>query len=324
MFKKTLAAVAVGMVTFGAQAAEFTAGDVAFQVNLEATAEVTTLKAAVGSSTSFVGAGQIQLKATKKVNDDLSVFGQLEVDFDPVPDNGAVSTDDAKIGFTSKSFGTLTVGQFDTYMEDQISEALNFGLTGAGTVKDFKVEEPTVGNKGRQIQYIAKMGDFTGVISLNSSNAGSNAGEQFVGQQYALGYQSGPFRAYIGSSTLPKYKSDTFALNTVKIATGASAYYTFGTTTVSVMGVKETSTANLDTDYAGVGVFHVMGEYDLGVALQSKAVNSTSTTSTATSQWTIQGGYTVTKGTRFYVGAQGLGATDGVGDLVVVGYSTLF
>lgn len=323
MFKKTLAAVAVGMLAFSAQAAEFTAGDVVFQVNLDAGAEVITTKAAVGSSTAFNGAGQIQLKATKKVNDDLSVFGTLEVDFDPVSDNSPVLSDDVKIGLASKSFGTLTVGQFDTYMEDQIAEALGYWNPGAGAISDLKVSEPTVGNDGRQIQYITKMGDFTAALSINSSNALAADGEQFLGSAAVLGYQSGPFRAYVGTSTVPKYKSDTFKVNTAKTATGASAYYTFGTTTLSVMGVKQTSTTDLDTNYAGVGVYHVMGEYDLGVALQTKTVNTSSTASTTTSEWSITGGYTVTKGTKFYVGALGLDA-GGVGDLIVLGLTTSF
>lgn len=321
MFKKTLAAVAVGMVAFGAQAAEFTAGETVFQVNLDATAEVITTKAAVGDSTTFNGAGQIQLKANRKVTDDLNVFAQLEVDFDPIVDNSPVLSDDVKIGLASKSFGTLTVGQFDTYMEDQIAEALGYWNPANG---DLKVTEPTVGNDGRQIQYIGKMGDFKMALSVNSSNAASATGEQFLGQAAVLGYESGPFRAYVGTSTLPKYKSDTFALNTVKTASGVSGYYTFGTTTVSVMGIKTTSTAELDTNYAGVGVFHVMGEYDLGAALQTKTVNTSATASTTTSEWSIVGGYTVTKGTKFYVGALGLGATNGVGDLMVFGLTTSF
>lgn len=322
MFKKTLAAVAVGMVVFGASAAEFTAADgTVFQVNLDATAEFITTKAAVGSSTTFNGSGQIALKANRKVTDDLNVFATIEVDFDPIVDNSPALSDDVKIGLASKSFGTLTVGQFDTYMEDQIAEALGYWNIANG---DLKVSEPTVGNDGRQIQYIVKMGDFTGAISVNSSNALSATGEQFLGQAAVLGYQSGPFRAYVGTSTVPKYKSDTFALNTVKTATGASAYYTFGTTTLSAMSVQQTSTAGFDTNYAGVGVYHVMGEYDLGVALQTKTVNTSATASTATSEWSILGSYTVTKGTKFYAGALGLGATDGVGDLMVVGLTTSF
>ena len=93
MFKKTLAAVAVGMVVFGAQAAEFTAADgTVFQVNFEALAEtVDTVSTAGATTTTFKGDGQIQLKATKKVNDDLNVFGQVEVDFDPVVDNAAAA-----------------------------------------------------------------------------------------------------------------------------------------------------------------------------------------------------------------------------------------
>lgn len=316
MFKKTLAAIAVGMVVVGAQAAEFKAGDVTFQVNLDAQAEAVSTKATVGSSTTFVGKGQIQLKATKNVNNDLSVFGQVEVDFDPVIDNDTVKSDDVKIGLASKSFGTLTLGQFDTYMEDNIAEALGYyGSADAGAVF---VNEATVGNDARQLQYVVKSGDFVGAFSVNSSNAVSNAGEQFLGSAIVLGYSAQGLRAYIGYSDLPKHKTD-FGLNTVDTAIGASLYYTFGTTTVSALSINETSTANLITNYAGLGIHHVMGDFDIGGSFQTKSAPTATT-----SQYHLHGGYTVTKGTKFYVAIGSLGAADGVGDGIAVGLTTSF
>ena len=169
MFKKTLAAVAVGMVAFGAQAAEFTAADgTVFQVNFEILDEnVDTVSTAGATTSTFKGDGQIQLKATKKVSDDLSVFGQVELDFDPVVDNSAASADDMKIGLSSKQYGTLTIGQFDTYMEDNIDEAIGYW----GHAKaDAGVPEAGVGNDGRQIEYKHKFGDFVGALSFFQSN----------------------------------------------------------------------------------------------------------------------------------------------------------
>jgi len=322
MFKKTLAAIAVGMVAFGAQAAEFTAADgTAFQVNLDAQAEYLQTKAALGSSTTFNGAGQIQLKATKKVNDDLSVFGQIELDFDSVVDNAAALSDDTKIGLTSKTFGQIMFGQYDSYMEDNIAEALAYWNPANA---DIKVSEASIGGRGRQMEYRGKFGDFTAVAALSTSNAGANTGEQFFGNSFVLGYQSGPLRAYIGTNSVPKYVSDTFALATVKTNTGASVYYTFGTTTVSALVLKSTSTSDLDTNYAGVGVYHVMGDFDFGLALQSKTAFAANGTSTGTSEYTLHGGYTVTKGAKFYVGLLSLGKTDGVGDLLAAGYTVSF
>ena len=317
MFKKTLTAVAVGMVVIGAQAAEFTAADgTAFQVNLDAQAEVLNTKATVGSSTTFNGAGQIQLKATKKVNDDLNVFGQVEVDFDSVVDNAAALSDDTKIGLSSKTFGSIQFGQYDSYMEDNIAEALGY-FNPANA--DIKVSEASIGGRGRQMQYMRKVGDFTGVLAISSSNALSATGDISWGNSVVLGYQSGPLRAYIGTNTRPSHVSDTYVLDTTKSNLGASVYYTFGPTTVSALSMTTTSTANVDTKRNGLAVYHVMGDFDMAAAVQQKTVGTTST-----SEYTLHGGYTVTKGTKFYVGVLNLGATNGVGDLIAVGYTTSF
>ena len=322
MFKKTLAAVAVGMLALGAKAAEFTSGDVAFQVNLDAQAEVLQTKAASSSSMTFNGAGQIQLKATKKVNDDLNVFGQVELDFDSVVDNAAALSDDTKIGLSSKSLGSIQFGQFDSYMEDNIAEALNhWGVTNA----DVKVGEASIGGRARQMQFMRKVGDFTGVLAFSSSNSiahtatAPSTGDISWGNSVVLGYQSGPLRAYIGTNTRPSHVSDTYVLDTTKSNLGASVYYTFGSTTVSALTMTTASTANVDTKRNGLAVYHVMGDFDMAAAVQQKSVGTTST-----SEYTLFGGYTVTKGTKFYVGVLNLGATNGVGDLIALGFTTSF
>lgn len=321
MFKKTLAAVAVGMLAFGAQAAEFTAANgTVFQVNLDAQAEVLNTKATVGSSTTFNGAGQIQLKATNKVNDDLNVFGQVELDFDSVVDNAAALSDDTKIGLSSKSFGSIQLGQYDSYMEDNIAEALGYWNP---AVADIKVSEASIGGRGRQAQYMGKFGDFTGVVSVSSSNSGSATGEQSLGNSFVLGYQSGPLRAYIGTNTVPLYVSDTFAAGKVKSNLGASIYYTFGSTTLSALTLNSTSTADLITSYTGLAAYHVVGDFEMAASFQTKMVNA-ATSSTTTNEYTLHGGYTVTKGTKFYVGLLGTGAKDGVGDMLAAGFTTSF
>ena len=322
MFKKTLAAVAVGMLALGAQAAEFTSGDVVFQVLLDAQAEVLQTRAASSASMTFNGAGQIAVKATKKVNDDLSVFGQLELDFDPVIDNQPALADDMKIGLSSKSFGSIQFGQYDSYMEDNIAEALGY-FNPANA--DVKVGEASIGGRGRQIQYMHKLGDFTGVLAISSSNTIAHTtttpslGDISWGNSVVLGYQSGPLRAYIGTNMRPANISDTYAVDTTKSNTGASVYYTFGSTTVSALSITTTSTASVDTKRNGLAVYHVMGDFDMAAAVQQKTVGTTSS-----SEYTLHGGYTVTKGTKFYVGVLNLGATSGVGDLIALGFSTSF
>ena len=323
MFKKSLAAAAaaVGMVVFGAQAAEFTAADgTVFQVNFAAQAEMKETKQTTGAVSTITGDGQFQMKASKKVNDDLSVFGQLEVDFDPVVDNATPAGDDAIIGLSSKAFGTFQAGQFDSYMEDNIAEALSYWNDAAA---DVKVTELGVTNDGRSIQYVGKFGDFTGVVGFQSSNGGSATGETSTGTSFVLGYQANGIKVTVGQSFSPKYKSDTFAATNLKSATGGAISYTFGTTTVSALTLKQTSSTDYDTTVSGLGVHHIMGDFDFGLAMQKKTVNASSGT-TDTNEWALQGAYTVTKGTKFYANMLGLGATGGAGDLMTVGLKTSF
>lgn len=322
MFKKTLAAVAVGMVVFGAQAAEFTAADgTVFQVNFAAQAEMKETKQTAGAVSTITGDGQFQMKATRKVNDDLNVFGQLEVDFDPVVDNAAPAADDAMIGLSSKSFGTIQVGQFDSYMEDNIAEALSYWNDAAA---DVKVSELGVTNDGRSIQYVGKFGDFTGAVGFQSSNGGSATGETSTGTSFVLGYQANGIKVTVGQSFSPKFKSDTFGTSNLKSATGAAASYTFGTTTVSALTLKNTNLSDLDTTVTGLGVHHIMGDFDFGLAMQTKTAYTSATASTVTTEWALQGAYTVTKGTKFYANMLSLGKTGGADDLMTVGLKTSF
>ena len=326
MFKKTLAAVAVGMVTFGAQAAEFTAADgTVFQVNFEILAEnVDTVSTAGATTSTFKGDGQIQLKATKTVSDDLSVFGQVELDFDPVVDNSAASTDDMKIGLSSKQYGTLTIGQFDTYMEDNIDEAIGYW----GHAKaDAGVPEAGVGNDGRQIEYKHKFGDFVGALSFFQSNQISNAGAQSQGSAYVLGYVANGFRVYVGQSNAPRWSSDKFTENKLKNSTGASIYYTFGSTTVSANAMRNETTWTTTTKYTdqyGVGVSHVMGPWDFGFAYQAVNTDSNLATGTNVGQWGLGVGYTIVKGTTMYLNMNKLGADKGAADVMAIGIKAAF
>jgi len=326
MFKKTLAAVAVGMLAFGAQAAEFTAADgTVFQVNFEVLAEnVDTVSTAGATTSTFKGDGQIQLKATKKVSDDLSVFGQIETDFDPVVDNAAAAADDMKIGIASKLYGTLTIGQFDSYMEDNIAEAIGYW----GHAKaDAGVVEATVGNDGRQIEYKHKFGDFVGALSFFQSNQISNTGAQSQGSAYVLGYVANGLRVFVGQSYAPRWLSDKWTENTIKASTGASIYYTFGSTTVSANAIRNETTWTTTTkytDYSGLGVSHVMGPWDFGLAYQMVNTDSNLATGTNATQYALGVGYTIVKGTTAYFNMNSLGADKGAANTTAIGIKAAF
>ena len=324
MFKKTLAAVAVavGMVAFGAQAAEFKIGDdLAFQANFDLLAEIANKKEAAMTTSNLIGAGQIQLRATKTLSPDLSVTGQIEVDFDPSVNNAPALADDSRIGLSSKSMGTFTVGQFDSFMEDNIAEILGFwGHAESGAY----VAEPTTGNDGRHIHYVSpKMAGFFGVIGMNLSTQTSNT-EQSLGTSYVLGYDLNGLKVFFGQSNLPKYTDVAGTLNTVKTATGLSASYKFGDTTVAASGFTTKTLTDLDTNYAGIAVSHVMGPFDFGVSFQNVTTNTSATVSTVANQWAAGVGYTVTKGTVIYFDVNSLGASNNVGDFMVAGIKTTF
>jgi hypothetical protein len=84
--------------------------------------------------------------------------------------------------------------------------------------------------------------------------------------------------------------------------------------------ITTTSTTDVNTVQNGLAVYHVMGDFDMAAAVQSKVVGGTTTTS----EYTLYGGYSVTKGTKLYAGVLSLGATGGAGDLIALGFTTSF
>jgi len=327
MFKKTLAAVAVGMLAFGAQAAEFKIGDdLAFQANFDLLAEIASKKEATMATNNLIGVGQIQLRATKTLTPDLSVTGQIEVDFDPSVNNAPALADDSRIGLSSKSMGTFTVGQFDSFFEDNIAESLGFwGHAESGAY----VAEPASSNDGRHMHFVTpKFNGFFGVLGFNVSTQTSTT-DTSVGTTYVLGYDLNGLKVFLGQSALPKYTDVAGTLNTVKMATGLTAAYKFGDTTVAATGYKTTALSTttlpeLDTSYVGFAVSQVMGPFDFGFSYQNVTTSTSATASTNANQWAAGVGYTVTKGTQIYFDLNSLGAANNVGDFMVAGIKTTF
>jgi predicted porin len=124
MMKKTAIALGIAALACGAQAAEvFKNADTSVEVNVDMqfyNVNVTESDTA-SADNYFQGIGtQLQLKTSKMINADLTVFGQFETDPNPVGDNATLLTDDMKFGIKSKSMGTIQFGQFDSYMEDNL------------------------------------------------------------------------------------------------------------------------------------------------------------------------------------------------------------
>lgn len=314
MFKKTGLALAIATLATSSFAAEFAVGtDTKFEVNVDVSAYYQTIKDTNGGSSqpSLIGAGmnQIEIKATRTINDDISVFGEIELDYDPIIDNDKPQTDDTRFGIASKKFGRFTAGQFDSYFEDNVIEAL-----GVSHGDKAFVTEPSSSNDGRHLQYLNKIGDLTFAVDLTANNnAAANDGNH--GAAIAATYQLGDFGFGLGYSDVAKFKSDTFAANTAKNVSGLTASYKFGTTKLIGLYASETARANdAKTNYTGVAVTHVMGEFDIGVAFQNRE-----TTAKTYSEWSVGLGYTPFKNMTFWLDMNGLGDSNGKGDVVELG-----
>lgn len=323
MFKKTAITLALAAVAAPSFAAEFAVGtDTKFEVNVEVGAYYQTIKDAKGGTkqAQLIGTSlnQVEIKATRTINDDISVFGEVEMDFDPVIDNDFVKTDDTRLGFASKKLGRFTVGQFDSYFEDNVIEALG---TSHGDLAN--VTEGSSSNDGRHVQYSHKLGNLAFALDLtannnNATNASGNDGNH--GAAIAAMYQLGDFSVGLGYSDVAKYKSDTGGVNTAKTVSGLTASYTLGSTKFIGLYATETARAtDVKTTYTGAAVKHVMGEFDFAVAFQNRD-DSLKTYN----EWSVGLGYTPFKNMTFFLDFNSLGKNNGQDDIVEVGAKYAF
>jgi hypothetical protein len=319
MFKKSGIALALAALAANGFAAELASDkDTKFEVNVDVGAYFVSKKDAAGTPPAELlgkGLNQVEIKASKKINDDISIFGEIEVDYDPVVDNNAVITDDTRVGIASKAYGRISVGQFDSFFEDNVIEAL-----GVGHGENGFVTEPASSNDGRHIQYSHKIGGFSFAVDLTSSNNAAKT-ENGVGAAYAVKYEQDNFSLAIGHSNIAKFKSDTGAANTDKAATGMSASYKFGNTKVIglVAEVEPVAVGGKKTTFSGVAFTHTMGAFDVGVALQNRD-NGTKTFS----EWAFGVGYTPFKNMQVYLDLNGLNDTNDKGDVVELGVKYTF
>lgn len=318
MMKKSAVAMAALMAVCAAQAGELTAGkDTKFEINVDVGAYQVSKKTSTGSTTrEFLGKGlnQIETKATHNINEDVSVFGEIEVDYDPVVDNNGVQTDDVKFGIKSKQFGTFTLGQFDSYFEDNVIEVL-----GVGHGENGFVTEASSSNDGRHVQYMKKIGDLTFAGDLTFSNNVAKT-DPHNGAAFAVSYSLGDLTLAAGTSTVSKYKSDTSAANSAKTVNGIAAIYKLGNAKLSGLMAQEKSTANVKTTYTGAAVVYTLGDFDIGVALQQVALDGAA----KRNEWSAGVGYNVYKGMQVYLDLNGLKKTKGEGDVIEVGMKYAF
>ena len=116
MLNKSVVAIAVATLAMGVQAGELaTDKDVKFEVNVDVGTYHVSKRNAAGRDINEVmgkGLNQVEIKATKNINEDISIFGEIEVDYDPVVDNSNFVSDDTRVGIASKKYGRFSAGQF--------------------------------------------------------------------------------------------------------------------------------------------------------------------------------------------------------------------
>ena len=344
MMKKTAIALGIAALGFGAQAAEvFKNADTAVEINLDLQfSNLNIVDTANAQARNYLnGYGtQVQFKASKIINDDLTVFGQIEFDPDPVTDNATVLTDDMKFGVTSKTWGTIQMGQFDTYMEDELMEIANYFQLGGGVIQNI-ITEPSAGNDGRHLLWKHKIGgfgigiDFTssannlGTTSSTASTDGSN------GFATTVSYTLGDLKVVYGSSTIARYKTDSTSTNSSKAAQGFGASYSLttnaGVTKFAVLSATNTSYSataaydGLDTKYNMISIVHDYGPWRFGVINSNRDQAVTSSLAAAVyNEVGTMVSYDIGKGAKLYVQNTNYGYSSGLYNQTEVGFVMSF
>jgi len=321
MMKKTLVAIAAATVALGAQAAELvTDKDTKFEINVDVGVYHIGKRDSNGRElTQFTGDGlnQVEIKATRTIDSDISIFGEIEVDYNPLVDNSPFLSDDFRIGIASKTFGRIAAGQFDSYIEDNVMEVLQLNHG-----EEARVSEPSSGNDARHVQYSHKLGDLTVAVDYTSAYSGSTLKENANGFAVTAAYKLGDLTAALGWSEIAKYKNGADnGTNSDQYAIGLALTYKMGNVGLRALAAEtENRSTKVKTTYAGAALTYVMGQFDTGVAMQTVQVG----TANATQEWSLVFGYTPFKNMQVYLDLAGFGQDKGKDDLAELGFKYTF
>lgn len=314
MFQKSLLALAATAAFCApALAADFEVSkDTKFSVNVDVGAYYFNQDTGAGTDSDVSGAGvnQVEFKASHQVSKDLSLFGEIEFEYDPVTKSGnGVETDDVKLGLKHKRNGTFTIGQFDSYAEDNVFETLgiNYGDVGG-------LSEPTSGNDGRHLQYLNSIGDFTFALDLTYGTDGTT---NDTGYTLAGLYKAGNLQLGLAHANPSKFKDDGSS-QSVKNNTALSVAYKLG----DVKLLALTSNGKKGTDNIsqfGLGLTYQMGDLELAAGLQRVKEGPDNS-----NEAYIGANYEMFKNFNVYLDVTKYGLTDGEDDVVEVGFKYSF
>jgi predicted porin len=281
MFKKTVMAAAIAAVASApAMAAEWKMNEnTKFEVNVDVGAYYLDEDTGSENETMIKGEGlnQVEFKAKHKVNDDVTVFGEIEFEFDPI-DNDSVDSDDipvnyvwaddVKLGFSHKTLGQFMIGQFDSYYEDKVTEVLDIQF-GENPI----VSEPDSGDDGQHFQYLKKAGDLTFALDFNyvgegDGGAADTNNDSDIGIAGAVVYKMGDLTLAAGMEDLNTYKI-TGAVDSKDKSKALAASYKMGNTKLHALFAKEDHDNGDTVDYQGLGIEHGIGSLDLAFAIQN-------------------------------------------------------
>jgi hypothetical protein len=313
MLKKiSLPLVALTAVAGVAQAETFKISDnTSFGVNVDLGAYYASVKNSSGKAENQIagkGLNQVKFEGSSKLAGGTKVFGKVEIDFDPVKDNDGVKTDDIKIGVAG-SFGQIQIGQFDSYAEDKVFEALGVGHGEYGFVTEAKS-----GNDGRHLQYTNKMGPLSFGLDLTHIASASDATKSSTGTAVALIYKLDQLTIGYAHDKISAYDSDGAAAS-AKSTDGLSVNYKLGDAElVGFVGKTKPVSGSDSTNYSGVAAKYKMGAVDFGLAFQKVKTGSTSTNETS-----FGVGYEAYKDMTIYADMVKKGLSSKKGDAIEVG-----
>jgi len=280
------------------------------------------------------GLNQIQFKSTKTLPNGVKIIGQVELDYDPLQDNYPAWTDDTKVGVDIPVWGRLTAGQWDSFMEDNVNEAL--GFWGIGDVAAF-VDEPLAfvmgsGSNGsvdsKHLQYYNKYEGFELAIDLNAGYTDTNLATPMYGVATTLGYKIGDLQMYFGSATLPYVYADAagvktgsnYAFNAYTNGSGFTANYTLGNTKVAgLIFQAQTLKAEL-YNIGGFAVQQTIDAWKLGFTMQKVDYGSTD----QYTQYAVGANYTLAPNATVFFEAKSLGLSSGANDAMEFGMKYTF
>lgn len=344
MMKKTAIALGIASMAFGAQAAEWmVTPDHKFEVNATVGACYQSLTDStaglVTTSVNGCGNNQIQLRSAKTVADGVKLIGQIEVDFDPTLDNSLALSDDMRVGVDVPVWGRLVAGQFDSFYEDNLSEAL--GFWGVGDVAAYTDEPLSIvagaksrgAVKSKALEYYNKYGNFELAVTLNAGYADTTLLNPMWGVGTSVGYKLGDLQMYVGSVTLPAYYSDTayststtattttmYRANPYTNASSFTANYTMGNTKVAGLLSQTQTLAGAIYTYGGFSVQQTIDAWRVGFTMQNVNYGGTA----QYNQYATGVNYTFVKNARVFVEAKSLGVANGYGNAFEAGMNYSF